>query len=337
MTFAVNLANPDSSAETSYARVEQLLQPTENVDTITYGLSAGYTLYYNVGTGRFQTRAPTTIAQTADSTTAGGNARGGISSTDWQQTRTAANMVASANYSTIGGGRSNTADGVDSTVCGGNNNRAFTTAFVGGGVSNNATGTTSVVGGGDTNAASSAGSVIAGGRNNFASGIDTWVPGGRYAHTRGIIGRGSWASGRFAADGDAQSTELVLRVTTTDATTTAMVTDASAAGTTNQLIMQNSSGVVVRLLIVAREMATSATGGWELSLMLKRQGTAAGTSAYSAPTNVAPTWGDGAPNTSWRVSASADTTNGGLSVTVTGEAAKTIRWVARVMAVEVQG
>ena len=37
----------------------------------------------------------------------------------------------------------------------------------------------------------------------------------------------------------------------------------------------------------------------------------------------------------WTLTLSADTTNGGLAVTATGEANKTIRWVARVLSVEV--
>ena len=38
----------------------------------------------------------------------------------------------------------------------------------------------------------------------------------------------------------------------------------------------------------------------------------------------------------WDANATADTTTGSLKVTVTGEAAKTIRWVAYVEMVEVQ-
>jgi hypothetical protein len=37
----------------------------------------------------------------------------------------------------------------------------------------------------------------------------------------------------------------------------------------------------------------------------------------------------------WRIGLTADTTTGGLAVTATGEANKTIRWVARVLSVEV--
>ena len=39
----------------------------------------------------------------------------------------------------------------------------------------------------------------------------------------------------------------------------------------------------------------------------------------------------------WRVAFSADTTNGGIAVAVTGEAGKSINWVARIMSVEVVG
>lgn len=57
-----------------------------------------------------------------DGTTAGGNARGQYA-TDWQRgTRFNSSMVASGNYSTIGGGYRNLASGLYSTVPGGSNN-----------------------------------------------------------------------------------------------------------------------------------------------------------------------------------------------------------------------
>ncbi len=42
-------------------------------------------------------------------------------------------------------------------------------------------------------------------------------------------------------------------------------------------------------------------------------------------------------NTAWDVSATADTTNGALALTVTGEAAKTIYWVSYIKLVKVTG
>lgn len=57
------------------------------------------------------------IAQIADNTTTGGNARGS-GAVDFQQSRTSATQVASANFSSILGGRNNVAASVDSVVMG---------------------------------------------------------------------------------------------------------------------------------------------------------------------------------------------------------------------------
>ena len=71
-------------------------------------------------------------------------------------------------YSSVGGGRDNTASGGSS--------------FVGGGFRNTASESSSFVGGGDRNTASSLGSFVGGGYENTASGGDSFVGGG-YANT----------------------------------------------------------------------------------------------------------------------------------------------------------
>jgi hypothetical protein len=161
-------------------------------------------------------------AQVADGTTTGGNKRG-TKAVDWQQSRTGVSMVASGNFSTIGGGQSNIASTTNCAVAGGSTNTASASAAtVGGGSSNSAQSTNSTVcgggsntintglsystiaggtgnlisvnglyaaiGGGNTNTASGQAAAIAGGDNNTASGLNSAVFGGQYGTTRGLTG-----------------------------------------------------------------------------------------------------------------------------------------------------
>lgn len=269
------------------------------------------------GTGPLQ-------AQFADATPAGGNARG-VNATDWQTARTAATQVAAGATSTVGGGSGNLASGTESTIAGG--------------VSGTATGTRSTIGGGVANTAGGANATVSGGSTNSADGLNCWIPGGQRSVSRGLLGRGCWANGQFSTLGDAQSGEFILRNLTTDATATRLTADQAAAGTTNTLNLPNSGSYQLRLLVVARQASGSAgtagdSAGWELTALIRRGANAAATVLVgSSGSAVAPTHADSAA-AGWRLSLAADTTNGGLAVTATGEASKSIRWVARVLSIE---
>ena len=124
---------------------------------------------------------------------AAGDARG-TDAVDLQIIRDTATQVASGQYSTVGGGRGNTASGARSTVSGGQTNIASGThstvsggtgntasairATVSGGASNAASETMSTVSGGWLNAASGPLSVIGGGQQNNASGVSATISGG---------------------------------------------------------------------------------------------------------------------------------------------------------------
>ncbi len=279
------------------------------------------------------------VQQIADGTIAGGNARG-LNATDWQSSRTTAAQVASGDSATIGGGQNNTAAGQRATVGGGNANTASNTA--------------SVVAGGQMNTAASSFSTVAGGTMNTASGLASWVPGGTHATTRGHVGRGAWAGNdAFAAQGDAQAGEFVLRRITTDATATRLTADNAAPGTANTVNLPNNGTYRLKLLVVAQQTAGSAgtvgdCASWEANVLIKRGPNAAATAFVGgmrfAPgaTLAAITAGVGfvagladAGASAWTLTVAADTVNGGLSLTVAGEANKTIRWVCRVLSVEV--
>ncbi len=259
------------------------------------------------------------VAQLPDSAATGGNARG-ANAVDWQATRSAATQVASGANATIGGGQSNTASNSSATVGGGN--------------ANTASGNQSVVSGGGGNAATGVQSVVSGGGNNAATGTLSWVPGGILASTRGIYARGAWAGGRIAVDGDAQCGEQPLLRQTTDATATRLTADGAVAGAANTINMPNFSTYAGTLTIAAKAVGSTAAATFRVSVSAVR-GNGAGTVVVyeGAGTGILPAASNGT-GSAWRLDIAADTTNGGIAVTVTGAAATTITWSARFSNVE---
>jgi hypothetical protein len=146
---------------------------------------------------------------------------------------------------------------------------------------------------------------------------------GKYAYASGTFSAGSW--------GTAQQGTFVLRSDTTDATPEALTTDNAAAGTTNQIILPNNSAYAFHGTIVARQQASQGTAcaAWKIEGLIRREGSAGTTVLVNSATTVL----DNTPG--WGMTLSADTTNGGLKIEVTGAAATNIRWVATVHTSEV--
>lgn len=113
----------------------------------------------NNGTGGRLTRT------SPDGGVSGGNCRG-TGAVDLQSARLVNTQVASAFFSTIGGGRNNTVDGEGGTIGGGLSNSIATGANY------------STIGGGDANTGASSYSVIAGGRSNLNAGTYATIGGG---------------------------------------------------------------------------------------------------------------------------------------------------------------
>ena len=199
-----------------------------------------------------------------------------------------------------------------------------------GGGSNTASSTYATVIGGGLNTSSSPYSIVTGGRNNTANAQYSRV-GGYYSTSQGVEGKDAWASGRFSAQGDAQTGTFVLRSDTTDATPEALTTNNSTAGTTNQVILPNNSAYAFHGTIVAREQASAGTdcAAWKIEGLIRREGSAGTTVLVNSATTVL----DNTP--AWGMALSADTTNGGLKIEVTGAAATNIRWVATINTSEV--
>jgi len=157
---------------------------------------------------------------------------------------------------------------------------------------------------------------------------------GDRANTNGIYGKMSHSSGYAAGTGTAQSGSIVLYGATTDATPKAICSGAGANNTadaTNQVVLPNNSAYFFSGTIIAREQASAGTdvGAWEIKGAIRREANAASTVLIKS------TIDDFNVPTGWVVALTADTTNGGLAITVTGAAATNIRWVATVNTSEV--
>ena len=243
---------------------------------------------------------------------------------------------ASGNSSFISGGTSNTANASNAVVSGGSGNTASNTnSFVGGGTSNTASSIHSFVGGGSSNTASGDRSSTLGGNSNLANAAVATVIGGNNGTTRIIIGNtvAPAANPIVSASGVSQSALLVLGVATTDATATVLRSNTSAASTTNQVILPNNSAYVFQGTCIANVTGGSTTSGWKFEGVIKRGANAASTALVAAVTPIVIAQDVAAAT--WVLAITADTTNGGIAVTVTGAAATTIRWVSRIETTEV--
>ena len=194
---------------------------------------------------------------------------------------------------------------------------------------------------------------------DFASATGGFVTGGSIAigSSAGATKVGSVAIGRRAysniegklaftnntfnntRDGSAQYGLIVLKQRTTDATASTMTSDnngdtADSPSTTNQVILPNNSAYSFSGTIIARESAAAGSdyASWEIKGALLRDANAASTVLGNGIQNkLYATSGASA----WAIALTADTTNGGLKIEVTGAASTNIRWVATVNTSEV--
>ena len=258
---------------------------------------------------------------------------------------TAANRnVASGDWSFVGGGWKNTASGLFGGALSGTNNTASGIASVvcGGGSfgsitqvsGNTASGLASFVGSGFSNVSSSNGSFVGAGAVNTSNGIYSAVVAGNNGTTRSIWGNHVIpALNPFSSpQGSAQSATLVLGVQTTDATATALTGTGGAASTTNQVILPNNSAYFFRGEVISGVTGGGNTKGWFIEGVIKRGANAASTALVGTPT-VTSNYADAGAST-WTIAVTADTTNGGLAVTFTGQASTTIRTVAQIRTTE---
>jgi trimeric autotransporter adhesin len=228
----------------------------------------------------------------------------------------------------IGGSR---ASGVDSFAAAVSNN---TTSYGASGQNSIAVGqqakasTTGSVALGTTTTASGTSS-FAIGDNTTASGNNSFAFGFRSTATQ--FGQYSYASGNFTASGDAQSSKYVLRAATSSTTATRLCTNGSGTATaSNQIILANGEAIAFSGMIVVRQITGtgSNSAAWKIEGLIRREATAASTTLVNSALTVI----SNVPG--YTITVSADTTLGGLNISVTGDT-NSLRWVASIDTVEV--
>lgn len=138
----------------------------------------------------------------------------------------------------------------------------------------------------------------------------------------------SRASGVFAQAGDAQVVFATLRNTTSDGSWTELFLD----GVSQRLVIPNLSAWAGTVTIVARRSdALTEAAGYVRAFGIKRDATAGTTRIVGAVGSLL----NAEDTAAWGVNVGADTTNGSLQLTVLGEAAKSIKWVAFVQMAQV--
>jgi len=262
------------------------------------------------------------------------------------------NNQATGSYSFIGGGgdagtagQRNTSSGDWSAVVGGAKNiSSGAGSFIGGGGlnsgglptwGNTASGLNSSSVGGQGSAASGNYSFVGGGLINAANSSYSAILGGTYGTTRGIVGNQVFPacnSPIAGTTGISQAALLILAKQTTDATATVLTSDGSAAGGSNQVILPNNSAYYFKARVIAGVTGAGDSKAWTLEGAIKR-GSGVGTAAIVGTVTTTVVATDAGAAT-WTVTATADTTNGGLKITVTGQASTTIRWVCKVETAE---
>jgi len=262
----------------------------------------------------------------------GGNARGigarGIGATDLQVYRTAPTQVASGNYSTASGfgctasGYSSTASGYYSTASGNYSTAsgAYSTAS---GSSSTASGYSSTASGYYSTAS---------GYYSTASGSYSNASG--YCSNANLYGSRAHAAGRFAANGDAQLFEVVLRDTTQSSQSDTLHLDGSEV--TEYFSISANSAMYFKAMLVAWVVtgADDDKGAcYELEGMITRDGSNNTTLVWQSVTEKY----EHADLAGLTVTMSADDTNERLNIICAGKTANTIRWVCTVRASQVGG
>lgn len=155
---------------------------------------------------------------------------------------------------------------------------------------------------------------------------------GNASHAQGIqsiavnAGQHAFAMGAFNSAGDAQTSEFVLRTTTSNNVGTKLFLDGAAT----EIAINSNTTYGYHVSVIARQLNASACAYFELNGFITR-GSGVGSTRIVAGT---PTSAADAGASTWSVVASANTTSGALTLTVTGQNSKTIQWVAHVRTVE---
>lgn len=235
---------------------------------------------------------------------------------------------ATANGATVGGGQTNIASGSTSTIAGGTTNTANnSSATISGGSTNTASGNSASIGGGLTNSATATGATVPGGRDNVASGNYSLATGRQAVATES--GMHAHAQAAFATAGDAQVNRWCLKKQTTDATASNLEADTGAP----PVIPENTTWAFSALIVARRTDVDGDNAAFKVEGCFKRD---AGSTAAMVGTPTVTALGASAGAATWTVTTGSFTA-GTLRLIVTGEAAKTIRWVCELRASQASG
>jgi len=246
----------------------------------------------------------------------------GVNAVDLQYVRESADQVASGVQSFIAAGENNKTPGVRAFASGAGGDASGQDSTTQG--NGNTASNQSSVAQGDT-CISSGYAAVAQGWLAEATGLAA-IAQGAQSKSR-FRGSRAQAGGQFASRGDAQLSTAVLRKATTNATPAVLFSDGAA----ERLVLEDNRLYAFRIKVVAKNTGADENAIYILEGAIKR-GTGAASTALVGVVVLTIHHED---VVAWAVVAQADATNGALEVQVTGEAGKTIRWVAYVEWVEV--
>jgi hypothetical protein len=143
-------------------------------------------------------------------------------------------------------------------------------------------------------------------------------------------GGGGGGGGSETFSGTYTST-YTLRATSTDGNATELTTDGASPTASNVIVLANNSTSVFDITVVGRRIDADGEGAsYEVKVTLDRNANAASTALVGSGYKLI----IAEDSTGWDVGIAANTTDGALRVTVTGQAGKTIKWTAFVREVK---
>lgn len=305
-----------SPALVSYVNTLQTASPNNVVPVALLASVAGN--YANIDVAVQPKGLGAVMADSPTGTAAGGNKRG-ANAVDWQSSRGSATEVASGVGATISGGQQNTASGQYSMVPGGFACTASGQYAYAGGISCVSSAVASFAHG-SGNTASGQGAV-AFGFNQTISGDYSMSLAGLNLTDHNVDGRVVF--GVSGGAGWNQSSMFNLWAQTTNATPTALTTNGGGVALTNTPVVGNFSAASFTGILIARHSTSGDVSAWRVEGLFRRGIDAASTALVASTVTLI---GQDAGAAAWVVALTADTATGGLRVTVTGEAGKTIRW-----------
>ncbi len=168
-------------------------------------------------------------------------------------------------------------------------------------------------------------SIVAG--NDSAASADNSLAFGSGASAT-LYGQRAYANGKFSTQGDAQTSNYILRAETSDATPTELFLD----GVSETLDIPVNSVVTFSIQVAARQLTTPSTGaGYSFVGTVLRDSLASSITFVGTPSKtVISEIVEG-----WDINLSVDTTGGYIKLMATGTASNTIRWVASVQTTQV--